>query len=66
MALVVVAVMTISLGVITWEAWFYGDTTSDIITVPIWIPQAFMTFGSAIFFLAILDRLLNPSNEIES
>ena len=66
MALVVVAVMTISLGVITWEAWFYGDTTSDIIAVPIWIPQAFMTFGSAIFFLAILDRLLNPSNEIES
>ena len=65
-ALVVVAVLTISLGFITWEAWFYGDTTSDIIAVPIWIPQAFMTFGSAIFFLAILDRLLNPSNEIES
>lgn len=61
MALVVVAVMTISLGFITWEAWFYGDTTSDIIAVPIWIPQAFMTFGSAIFFwLFLTDCSIHP------
>lgn len=59
-ALLVVAVMTVSLGFITWEAWFYGDTTSDIIAIPIWIPQALMTLGSAIFSLAIFDALVNP------
>ncbi len=65
-ALLVVSVMTISLGFITWEAWFYGDTTSDIIAVPIWIPQAFMTLGSAIFLIAIFDSLIDRSEPAES
>lgn len=65
-ALLVVSVMTVSLGFITWEAWFYGDTTSDIIAIPIWIPQALMTIGSGIFFVAILDTLLNPLEPSES
>lgn len=64
-ALLVVAVMTVSLGFITWEAWFYGDTTSDIIAIPIWIPQSLMTLGSAIFFFAIFDALINPPELLE-
>ncbi|MGA1478076.1 MAG: TRAP transporter small permease subunit, partial [Burkholderiaceae bacterium] len=65
-ALLVVAVMTVSLGFITWEAWFYGDTTSDIIAIPIWIPQSLMTLGSAIFFAAIFDTLINPPERLET
>lgn len=45
-------------GVVTWESWHYGDTSSGMVAVPLWAPQCAMVAGLAIFTLALADTLV--------
>jgi TRAP-type C4-dicarboxylate transport system permease small subunit len=37
------------------ESWAFGDVSPGIVPVAIWIPQAAMTFGLAVFTVALAD-----------
>jgi TRAP-type C4-dicarboxylate transport system permease small subunit len=45
-------------GVVAWESWHYGDTSSGMVAVPLWAPQGFMVAGLAIFTVALADTLV--------
>ncbi|MFS4439240.1 TRAP transporter small permease [Paracoccaceae bacterium GXU_MW_L88] len=42
-----------------WQSYDFGDKSSGMIPVQIWIPQAAMILGLAIFTLALIDELLH-------
>lgn len=44
-------------GALVMESLHYGDVSNGIIPVPLWIPQSVMTFGLALFFVALLHSL---------
>ncbi|WP_010138767.1 TRAP transporter small permease subunit [Oceanicola sp. S124] len=43
---------------LTYESWDYGDMSSGMVAVPLWIPQLFMDAGLALLTLAFLDTLV--------
>ncbi|PJE28650.1 TRAP-type mannitol/chloroaromatic compound transport system, small permease component [Pseudooceanicola antarcticus] len=43
---------------LTHESWDYGDMSSGIVAVPLWIPQLFMDAGLVLLTLAFLDTLV--------
>lgn len=59
------AVAGCAMGYATWyaaslmkESHHYGDKSTGMIAVPIWIPQVVMVMGLGLLTLAILDRLV--------
>ncbi len=40
---------------LTYESFIYNDLSAGLIAIPIWIPQAIMTFGLVIFAIALFD-----------
>jgi len=40
------------------ESWHYGDMSTGIIAIPLWIPQAGMVCGLGLLAVAILDTLV--------
>jgi TRAP-type C4-dicarboxylate transport system permease small subunit len=42
-----------------YESWLYKEMSTGIVKYPIWIPQLGMGVGVVLFFLAILEDLLN-------
>ncbi|MEA3291510.1 MAG: TRAP transporter small permease [Pseudomonadota bacterium] len=59
------AVITAMIGYFAWhlvllviESWHFGELSQGYIAVPIWIPQAPMGLGLVIFFIALVDDLI--------
>ena len=42
-----------------YESWLYKEMSTGIVKYPIWIPQLGMGIGVVLFFLAILEDLVN-------
>lgn len=62
LALAVAAIMT---GFAAWhmilyvlESWSYGDMSSGMVPVPLWIPQSPLALGLAILTIALVDDLV--------
>ena len=43
------------------ESWHYGDKSTGIVAIPIWMPQAFMVAGLGLLTLAFLDTLVESA-----
>jgi TRAP-type C4-dicarboxylate transport system permease small subunit len=41
-----------------WDAWWFGDRSQGILSIPLWIPQAVMALGAAVLFVAFVDDLV--------
>jgi TRAP-type C4-dicarboxylate transport system permease small subunit len=64
-------VSTILLGYITWQlgrmtfsAWHYGSTSGTLTATPLWVPQALIVIGAAMFTLQMAvetAKLLFPA-----
>lgn len=40
------------------ESWRYGDKSTGIVAIPIWMPQIFMVLGLGLLTIAFLDTLI--------
>ncbi|MFP5406344.1 MAG: TRAP transporter small permease [Gammaproteobacteria bacterium] len=40
---------------LTYQSWRFGDTSTGLVPIPIWVPQAVMTLGAAVLLIACLD-----------
>lgn len=49
------AVMLYSLATMSHESWTYGDRSSGLVSVALWIPQAVMAFGAFGLMVACAD-----------
>ena len=50
--------MTWHLASFAWYSYQFGDVSSGVIRVPLWVPQAAMTLGAAILTIALADELV--------
>ena len=41
----------------TWESWKFNDIATNMVAIPMWIPQLSFVVGAALFLLAVLDEL---------
>lgn len=41
-----------------WESWHYGDMSTGIVAVPLWIPQSSMVVGLGLLAIAFVDTFL--------
>ena len=41
----------------TWESWKFNDMATNMVAIPMWIPQLSFVIGAALFLLAVLDEL---------
>jgi TRAP-type C4-dicarboxylate transport system permease small subunit len=41
----------------TWESWKFNDMATNMVAIPMWIPQMSFVVGAALFLLAVLDEL---------
>ncbi|MCX7568161.1 TRAP transporter small permease [Sulfitobacter sp. F26169L] len=56
---------TLMMGWVAWaifgyiqESWTYDEVSQGVIAVPLWVPQAPMALGAALFALAFAERTL--------
>lgn len=42
----------------TWESWKFNDMATNMVAIPMWIPQLSFVLGAALFLLAVLDELI--------
>ena len=42
----------------TYESWQFNDMPTGLLVVPLWIPQLSFVVGSALFFIAVVDELV--------
>ncbi|MBV0893296.1 TRAP transporter small permease [Paracoccus sp. Z118] len=49
------ALMTWALGGMTIESFEFGDMSSGLVAIPLWIPQSVLTFGSFALTVACVD-----------
>ncbi|HXH03499.1 MAG TPA: TRAP transporter small permease [Candidatus Competibacteraceae bacterium] len=55
-ALAMAGYFTFYLGNLAWESWSFGDVSTGMVPVPLWIPQAVMTLGLGLLCIALLDE----------
>ena len=58
LALAAAIYMTWHLASFGWYSYQFGDVSSGVIRVPLWVPQAAMTLGAAILTIALADELV--------
>lgn len=58
-ACVAIGYLALSATRFTWESWSFHDLATGIINIPIWIPQASFVIGSWLFFVAVVDEMVN-------
>lgn len=46
-------------GVLVGESWHFGDVSSGIVPIPLWIPQTIMCLGLGLLFLALSHTLVD-------
>ena len=42
----------------TWESWKFNDIATNLVPMPLWIPQLSFVIGAALFLLAVIDELI--------
>lgn len=42
----------------TWESWAFNDIATNMVAIPMWIPQLSFLAGALLFLIAVLDELL--------
>ena len=42
----------------TYESWKFNDIATNLVAIPLWIPQTSFVVGAALFLVAVLDELL--------
>lgn len=42
----------------TYSSYDFGEVSTGLVAVPLWIPQAIITFGIALMTISVLDELL--------
>ncbi len=42
----------------TWESWKFNDIATNMVAIPLWIPQMSFVVGAGLFLLAVLDELI--------
>ena len=42
----------------TWESWKFNDVATNLVPMPLWIPQLSFVVGAALFLLAVIDELV--------
>lgn len=45
-------------GRLTWQSIRFGDLSTGLLPIPLWLPQSLMTLGLAVLVLALADELL--------
>ena len=53
-----VGIATFWTAMLVGESWHYGDQSTGIISIPLWIPQIPMVAGLAILCVALIDTLV--------
>ena len=43
----------------TYESWKLNDIAGGMVVIPIWIPQSSFVVGAVLFFVAVVDELVN-------
>lgn len=43
---------------LVYESWDFGDTSSGLVTIPLFIPQSAMALGASILTIAVADTLV--------
>ena len=56
---VFMAYLAYSATAYVYQSWLGGDVAGGLLVVPIWIPQASFVIGSWLFFIALVDELIN-------
>jgi TRAP-type C4-dicarboxylate transport system permease small subunit len=54
---VLVAYACVYIVLLIYESWHFGDVSSGIVPVPLWLPQCFMGMGMILLLVAIVDTL---------
>ena len=49
---------TVYAGLLLGESWSYGDMSTGIVAIPLWIPQMSMVVGLLLLTVALVDTLL--------
>ncbi|MFA7669379.1 MAG: TRAP transporter small permease [Burkholderiaceae bacterium] len=49
------ALMTWAMLGMAYESWDFGDKSSGLVAVPLWVPQSMLCFGSFALFVACAD-----------
>ena len=44
--------------VMTWKSFIYGDVSTNLVAIPLWIPQLAMAAGAVTLTLAIADEFI--------
>ena len=64
--IVSLAVAAVAIGYLAWwaaaftyESWKFNDMANGLLVVPLWIPQTTFVVGAFLFFVAVLDELVN-------
>ena len=42
----------------TWESWKFNDMATNMVAIPMWIPQMSFVAGALLFLLAVVDELV--------
>lgn len=50
--------ITYSLASLAYESWDFGDKSSGLVAVPLWIPQTMLTIGALGFLIACADTFI--------
>lgn len=62
------AYATYYVGLLAYDAWRFGDKSTGMIPVPLWLPQSSLVFGLFVFALSLADayaRALRPGTRAE-
>jgi len=45
-------------GQLAWESWLFGERSDGLVGVPYWIPESAMALGIGVFFIRLIDELV--------
>jgi TRAP-type C4-dicarboxylate transport system permease small subunit len=57
-ALLVVGYATWAVTGFVYDSWQFGEVAQGLLQIPIWIPQASLVIGLAVFLVAVTDELV--------
>lgn len=58
-ALVMVAYFSYYMVTLVLESWEFGDMSTGIVPIPIWVPQSALALGLIVFTIALLDAFVS-------
>lgn len=43
---------------LAWQSWMFNELSQGLVPFPMWAPQATMALGNVVFFIAVVDTLI--------